>query len=63
MKCEYEGRFKAVRDGSVSKLYCHAHATDWLRHFPDARLVEPRKIDEKICACAADWWLPEMVPG
>jgi len=59
--CDQPGRFKAVSmSGGVSKLHCQDHASDWLRHFPESRLVEPRNVSVTVIRCQADWRLPEV---
>ena len=63
VKCPFEGNFKAVNpDGRVTKLYCLGHATDWIRQFPDNRLVQPRNVFGDVLPCCGDWPLPGEVP-
>jgi len=64
--CPYEGSVKAISDymdySHTTYLYCEAHGQDWLRQFPDARLVRPRKIGDGPFPCQADWPLPGEHP-
>ncbi len=59
--CDYDGRFKVVKDHHTTKLYCRGHADDYVRIFGvRCRVVEPRNLDGSVLACQGDWPLPAV---